>query len=97
LNIIVIQGPPASGKTRYAERFAKHFGVNEIIDDDRRMHDREFPASSAIILTQYSREAILTWRQKRSRRRQVPLTAIRFVPIADALRAIGVMPAGARR
>lgn len=30
---IVIYGPAASGKTRYASEFAKHYGLNTIVDD----------------------------------------------------------------
>lgn len=88
MKIIVIQGPARSGKTLHADRFAAHYGISNVIDYDRHHIHHAFPQDSAIILTQHSREAVLSWRDRTSRRR-VPTCAIQFVPIDSALRLIG--------
>lgn len=80
--ITVIYGPPASGKTRHAERFLEHYGCTRLIDDwdpHGRTRQRIDPDAGDLVLTQQPPEAI----------RRCLGSGPKLVSIGEALRAIG--------
>ena len=86
MTIVVIHGPPGSGKTTNAEKLARFHGVSTIVDDGACLGQR-FPAGDALVLTTRSPDEVRQWQAQS--RRFGPLT---FVPIATALNSIGAKP-----
>ena len=64
MTTIIIFGPPASGKTSYAERLKHFFGCSHIYEDDGR-HDMKFPERGALILTSSEPEEIRCWQMRK--------------------------------
>ncbi|MES1985506.1 MAG: hypothetical protein V4461_11185 [Pseudomonadota bacterium] len=50
MTIIVIHGPMATGKTRYKQAFAKHYGCTSIVDN-WCAREHEFPEDGRLVLT----------------------------------------------
>ena len=71
---IVIHGPQASGKTRYAEEFRKHYGCARVFEADFGL---ERARSGDLILT------------NETPRQSFGVQGFRVVHINEALRAIG--------
>lgn len=86
MTVIVIHGPPGTGKTTNASQLARFYGATEVVDDGARLGQR-FPAGKALVLTTRSPDEVRHW-QAQSRR----FGAISFVPITTALKSIGVQP-----
>lgn len=87
MSIIVIHGPPGTGKTTNAMAFAKAFGVGTIVDDGVNSH-QAFPRSKAIVLTTRSPEEVKLWRAA-TIKGDPTAEAVAFVPILAALDRIG--------
>ena len=87
MSIIVIHGPPGSGKTLNARAFADFFGIETIVDDGKCSH-QPFPQRKAIVLTTRSPDEVRRWRAN-SLRGPRSAEAVAFVPIVTALRRIG--------
>lgn len=76
--ITVIFGPPRSGKTFHAEKFAKLYGCRRIVEQDRRD------------ITLKGGDLLLTWETAAAvHKRYRPEAEIRWIAIADAREAIG--------
>lgn len=87
MSIIVIHGPPGTGKTTNAMAFAKAFGVGTIVDDGVNSH-QPFPHTKAIVLTTRSPEEVKRWRRD-TIKGDPTAEAVAFVPILAALDRIG--------
>lgn len=87
MSIIVIHGPPGTGKTINARAFADFFGLDTIVDDGVSSH-QPFPQKKALVLTTRSPDEVRRWRAN-SLRGPRAAEAVAFVPIATALRRIG--------
>jgi len=88
--IIVIYGPAATRQVHNAEAFATLYGVGVIVVDAQD-EAHPFPDRTAIILTERDPDRISAWRATNSRNR----SALVFVPLAVALRAIAAPPPAA--
>lgn len=94
MSIIVIHGPPGTGKTTNARAFADFFGLDTIVDDGVSRH-QPFPQKRALVLTTRTPDEVRRWRAN-SLRGPSSAEAVAFVPIATALRRIGApMPSPA--
>ena len=82
MTIIVVHGPPGSGKTRHAEQLRNHFGCAWVFDewDPRGMtRQRALPQSGDLVLTQCSPDQV----------RYYLGPGPKIFSIAEALQAIG--------
>lgn len=87
MTIIVIHGPPGTGKTTNARKFAELYGLDTIVDDGVSRH-QPFPHKKALVLTTRTPDQVRHWRSV-SLRGSLTADAIAFVPIVTALRRIG--------
>ncbi|MDK8186697.1 MULTISPECIES: hypothetical protein [Sphingomonas] len=85
---VVIFGPPATGKTFHADRFAKHYGCNRVLDEGMDGRRVEGPLGRHdLVLTTDGRDTL--------RQRFVGLglcTNIMFIAIEDARHALSLGP-----
>jgi len=83
MSTVVIYGPPASGKTRYAQEFRDLYRCKRIFDEGKERPLSSFPVQGSLILTQLSPQEIKHWQL-----RAVPVgqaDSLIFIPIHDAL------------
>ena len=76
-HVTVIYGPPASGKTRYAEQFRKHYKCVRIVDEGLTGHINGMRPGDLVLAQHWDN----SWRESFS---------VHAIPIAGALKAIGV-------
>lgn len=85
---VVIYGPPATGKTFNADRFAKHYGCTNIIDEGASGRQHPGPLGRHdLLLTTDGRDTL--------RHRFVGqglCTYVKLIPIEDARRALSLGP-----
>lgn len=83
--ITIIHGPKASGKTRFRQEFARHYGCSHIVDN-WDPHEHELPAEQGrLVLTSSPRETVLQQMAKHGD----PIVAFQMIDIATARQAIG--------
>lgn len=85
---VVIYGPPATGKTFNADRFAKHYGCTNVIDEGQASRQHAGPLGRHdLLLTTDGRDTL--------RHRFVGqglCTYVKLIPIEDARRALSLGP-----
>lgn len=62
MTFTVIHGAPETGKTRFAERFRKHYGCSRIFeewDPEGRTRQRADPRPGDLVLTQLDRKSVV--------------------------------------
>ncbi|RSU65482.1 hypothetical protein BRX36_10585 [Sphingomonas sp. S-NIH.Pt1_0416] len=79
---VVIYGPPATGKTFNADRFAKHYGCTEVVDACDLRHARPVISARTLVLTTQSKE----------RARYKYGSTSTYVAIETARAAVGLEP-----
>lgn len=96
MTIIVIHGPQATGKTRYKQAFAKHYGCKAIVDN-WFAREHEFPEDGRLVLTtsdpeEIAREFADDKGHRWLRNPHAPEPELRIIDITTARSAIGVAP-----
>lgn len=90
MQITVIYGPPASGKTRNSDRLAQHYRKHVVVDEGKCSWDpRPFVGVKSPILFLTQLEPTAFRKQQHVRQLWEHGATFEFVAIEDALRAIG--------